>query len=239
MKSVKLLSKLFITLQKNIVFVLTLVPIIFLIVSVMKYHVNIPFVDAWEFIPLLEKSYTGALTFDDFWVQHNEHRPLFSRIILLVLARLTSWNTAYEVGVNTLLGIMVFVVVVWQLQTLRSKSRNIIWLIPIVSVLIFSLNQFENWLFGWTMHIFLNVLAVVTGIKLLTTPNAKWKKMLEMLASFGLISRQEIGDHKEYFSKKSIIHKLTEVGFKQNNIKIKYYPFPFLADFVILIKATK
>jgi len=77
------------------------------------------------------------------------------------------------------------------------------------------------------------------GSLIITTPNAKWKKLLDILTSLGLISKEEISDHKNYYSKNDLIYKFKKAGFNPKKIKVKYYPFPFLADFVILVKATK
>ena len=30
--------------------------------------------DDWQFVPLLEKTSQGQLTFDDLWAPHDEHR---------------------------------------------------------------------------------------------------------------------------------------------------------------------
>jgi hypothetical protein len=43
-----------------------------------------PILDEWAFVPLLARFYTGHLTLSDLWAQHNEHRPLFSRVLYLL-----------------------------------------------------------------------------------------------------------------------------------------------------------
>jgi hypothetical protein len=44
--------------------------------------------------------------------------------------------------------------------------------------MVFSLRQYENWMWGWQLQIFLNILAVVTGIALLTHRTPTWGKLL-------------------------------------------------------------
>src|SRR5208282_4675420 len=75
---------------------LALLPLAFLIWMVSRYAVSVPFGDQWELVPLLEKTYHETLTFHDLWAQHNEHRILFPKIIMLGLAHLTGWNIYYE-----------------------------------------------------------------------------------------------------------------------------------------------
>jgi len=47
--------------------------------------------------------------------------------------------------------------------------------------MVFSLNQWENWLWGWQMTMLLNVFAVVTGIILLANPEFRWSRFLVAL----------------------------------------------------------
>ena len=141
---------------------------------VYKYWVNVPFGDQWDFIPLIEKSYIGTLTFGDFWAQHNEHRPIFPRLIMLALSRLSRWNIFYELWVNIILALAIFKVLTMLIyKTFKCAKINNFWFIPVISVMIFSPNQSSNWLAGWQMQIFLNILAIVGGIKLLSEARIK------------------------------------------------------------------
>jgi hypothetical protein len=144
----------------------------YLIYAVVKYSVEVPFWDQWDLVPYLEKLYQGTLTFADLYSQHNEHRILFPRIIMLALARLTSWNTSYEIGVNLVLGTAIFFVLVRQLRATAASTggSGSQWLIPVLALIVFSLAQWENWLWGWQLQIFLNVLAVAAAVLLLANP---------------------------------------------------------------------
>jgi SAM-dependent methyltransferase len=62
------------------------------------------------------------------------------------------------------------------------------------------------------------------GRLILTTPAPKAKPVLEFLAyTLGLISKEEVGDHKHYFNRKEIEQLLIYSGFKRNNIKLKTF----------------
>jgi hypothetical protein len=162
---------------------LTFAPLVYLITLIVRYKVDIPVWDQWQFVPLLEKSFQGTLSLRDFWAQHNEHRLLFPRIIMLILARLSGWNISYELATNLLLAFGLFVALAYQTKsTLRSIGYvGTNWLIPITSLVVFSLVQLDNWLWGWQIQIFLNVLAVIVGIILLATPAFKWSRFLTAL----------------------------------------------------------
>lgn len=59
------------------------------------------------------------------------------------------------------------------------------------------------------------------GKLLLTTPSTYGKPVLEFLAAVGLVSKQEIRDHKNYFSKKILLDHCREIGF--SSCRHKYF----------------
>lgn len=95
---------------------------------------------------------------------------------MLVLAHLTGWNISYELMTNIFLAIGIFVALIFQMrETLRSiGGYKMGWLPPTISLIVFSLTQWENWLWGWQIQVFLNVLAVVLGIIFLARAKFCW-----------------------------------------------------------------
>jgi hypothetical protein len=59
---------------------------------VVRLGVDVPFYDEWHLPALLQKADTGALGWADLAQQHNEHRIVVPRLVMIGLARLTSWN---------------------------------------------------------------------------------------------------------------------------------------------------
>jgi hypothetical protein len=170
---------------------LALVPLAFLIWVVVQYAVAVPYWDQWELVPLLEKTYHGQLTFHDLWAQHNEHRILFPKIIMLALARLTGWNTRCELAVNIILALGIFAVFIHQVKITGRKLgiAGLRWAIPAISLIVFSISQYQNWLWGWQLQMFLNLLAVVGGILLLANETFSWRRfaaaaLLGMVATY-------------------------------------------------------
>ncbi len=168
---------------------LAFVPFAVLLYYCLKYTVDIPYFDQWEFIPFLEKSYQGTLSLTDFWAQHNEHRILFSRAIMLVLARLTAWNILAEVLTNVALAVGICGLLAYQTSLSLKKlgKAGVNWLIPLCAALVFSLNQWENWTWGWQIPILLNTLVVVAGIVVLNNAPFSWLKF-GLAVSFGIMS---------------------------------------------------
>lgn len=168
---------------------LVLVPPAMLAVLVSVYSVNVPFWDQWEFVTIIQKHHQGALTFSDFFAQHNEHRILFPRLIMFVLAVATKWNTGVEVAVNFLLAAGSF----WFLylmirQTL--KNELMVWTAAfVVSLILFSPAQYWNWLWGWQIAWFLNVLSVVVALWALSS----WQQPKPVMKIIIAVSAAVIG----------------------------------------------
>ena len=171
------------------ILIMVFVPFLILIVDVAKYRVDVPFWDQWNFVPLLGKSYEEGVTFQDLWGQHNEHRLLFPRLIMLGLALASRYNVVWELVVIILLAAAIFVVLWYQF----SKSTKALgysgfpWTVPFFSLLIFCLGQAENWLWGWQIQIFLNVLAAVAGFVFLGSRTFRWGKFLGAVG-FGILA---------------------------------------------------
>ena len=147
-------------LKKVAFIILILAPAIYIFYLINLYGINVPFWDEWEFVPFLVKAHAGTLKFFDLWVQHNEHRMLFPRLIMLSIIYASNWNITYQLYANFILAALTFFVLY---LLLRSTFNGQIpkWLLVILSLLIFSPAQWENWAGGLTILFFLNVLSMV------------------------------------------------------------------------------
>jgi hypothetical protein len=158
--------------------VLAAFPFLILIWVVARYSINVPYLDQWDFIPLLDKMYQGQLTFHDLWMQFNEHRILFPKLIMLGLARLTHWNIRYESVVSVLLAIGVFLMLAWQIRASARVfgERQLRWTLPVCSLVVFSASQYENFLWGWQLGLLLGLVASLGAILLLANGPSGWGK---------------------------------------------------------------
>lgn len=159
---------------------LMLIPFIYLLWVVCRYSVEVPYADQWELVPVLEKSYRGELSFGDLWSQHNEHRIFFPRLIMLALAHATHWRIGWELLVNIVLALGFMAVLIWQIRrTARTLDIDELrWALPAGSLLVFSVSQYQNWLWGWQIQVFLSLLAVTGGIVLLANGRFTWVKFV-------------------------------------------------------------
>ena len=155
-----------------------LAPVVAVITSVHRHAVDVPYWDEWELVPLLEKVRAGTLEVSDLWSQHNEHRVLLPRVVLLALASLSRWNLRYELYLN----IAVALVSLAGLLLLLTRSvdrRWVPWSGIAVSLMTFSMVQWESWTWGWQLSFFLNGLGVtMAAVALAYWPEGRWAIVL-------------------------------------------------------------
>jgi hypothetical protein len=140
-------------------------------IFIARYGVNVPFWDQWELVPLLEKYENGTLGFSDVWAQHNEHRIVFPKLIMIGLARLSGWNILYELYTSFILACLIYLFIFLLLKGASDLiNRNVyIGSSLFFSWMVFSTAQYANWLTGWQLQWFLNVLALLVAVWALTS----------------------------------------------------------------------
>jgi hypothetical protein len=80
---------------------------------------------------------------------------------MISLAVLTGWDTRYEVATNVILAVASFALL-WLLLRRTFAHRTVLAVAAfVVSVIVFSPSQYENWLRGWQIQWFLNLLALM------------------------------------------------------------------------------
>ena len=170
--------------------ILAFIPIVYVISLIILFYQDLPFSDQWEAaIPLLQRSFAGTLTLQDMISQHNEHRPLFSRLIWLPLAHLTHWNTAFEIAVTVVLAFGLVCLLWWQIRrTMVLINRPILTLlIPLTSALFFSMSQYESWFQSYSLQWMLHACAVVAGIVILSQPELNARRLTVAIGA-GLVA---------------------------------------------------
>ena len=166
-----------------------LIALLFLVAMYSRYALDFPYADQWDFVPFLEKASAGQLGWRDFWAQHNEHRLVFPRLLMLALALPSHWNVYWELAANVVLALATWVALCLLARNsgraLHQGSNKPLYLI--FALLVFSLSQWGNWFLGWQLQEFMNVLAAVLALAALT-----WKRVpgagLLAAAGFGIIA---------------------------------------------------
>lgn len=181
--------------KKLILFTLYLIPVLLLIGFVSNFSVNVPVDDEWRLASLFEKIAAGNVTFNDFWALHSNHRILFPKIIIAVLAFASRWNINYQLCLSIGLA-AITLIAMYKLSSMQVKNiADDLWHLAniLTCILLFSLVQHENWLWGFQLAwFFVNfcfvaaVYALVSNHKLLPNIRISIAAVFCFVASFSL-----------------------------------------------------
>ncbi len=131
-------------------FVLGSLPAFFLFGEIRRNAVNVPFMDDWQFIPLLEKASMGQLTFSDLWAPHDEHRLLVPRIVIIASMFAFKGDYRMQCCISFLAVEVISLCFLWLLIRLNGECLGV-WLTWLLAnIALFSPIQVHNWL--WPMQ---------------------------------------------------------------------------------------
>lgn len=117
---------------------------------VLAVGVNVPFYDEWHFPALLQKADAGTLRWADLAEQHNEHRILVPRLVMLGLARLTSWNVKAQMLFTVLhLSLLLLVVCAQAARDYHFSWRRAPAWLAWLPLLVLNWRQYENLTWGF------------------------------------------------------------------------------------------
>lgn len=152
-------------------YALIIAPLVLSLVFIKLFGVNLVYADEWEIVPLVEKLYTGSLTLGDLLSAHNEHRILFSRLIMLSMAHLTRFNTPAVMFLSWVLAAVAFLSIFVMYMRDFDRSTSILLLFAPIPWLIFTLRQYESFLWGFEVQMYLCATGFVGAIFLLEKAN--------------------------------------------------------------------
>ena len=131
-----------------IVIVLCLLPAFIALMYIHSYGVNGVFWDEFSTVPLFEKYYDGTLAFRDFYAQHNEHRLLFPRLVMLPLGLATRFNTVAEMYVGWGFLCLSALPILFCCRRMHSDALTAYTAFIPAAWILFNLRQSENLLWG-------------------------------------------------------------------------------------------
>ncbi|MEG3862358.1 hypothetical protein [Microcoleus sp. herbarium12] len=168
--------------KKFILFTLYLIPVVLLIGFVANFSVNVPIDDEWRLASFFEKIAAGNVTFNDFWALHSNHRIVFPKILIAVLAFASRWNINYQLCLSIAFAVATFIAL-YKLSSMQVKNPgdNLWHLANILTcILLCSLVQHENWLWGFQLAWFLVNFCFVSAVYALSSD----RKLLPYLRIF-------------------------------------------------------
>lgn len=150
-----------------------LIPPTFTLFFIAIFSINTPLGDQWDLVSLFEKVLTKQASFEDFFAQHNEHRTFFPKLIFVGLALISDWNIRYELYFSVFLVCLTFLLL-YKLSSIENKKKfnTPKYLTNILTcMLLFSIIQYENWLWGYQLLWFLINACLVLAVLIIASSN--------------------------------------------------------------------
>ena len=129
---------------------LGVLPALVLLADIHAFAVNVPFMDDWQFVPLLEKAKNGTLTFQELFAPHDEHRLLLPRIIIIASMFATGGDYRAQSFITFAVVAVVSICILWLMMRLNGSRNSVLLAWGLANVALFSPIQFHNWL--WPMQ---------------------------------------------------------------------------------------
>ncbi|HOG97384.1 MAG TPA: hypothetical protein PLV49_00675, partial [Methanothrix soehngenii] len=108
---------------------LIILPIFIGLVCVIKFGVNVPYWDEWDIqTKTLKNYYEDSLSLNDLFSQHNESRPFFPRIVLLVIDLITNYNIVAEMIILFLIYCLSFLIIFLMFRKDNLGNKSYLWL---------------------------------------------------------------------------------------------------------------
>lgn len=152
----------------SIIIALLIAPLIIGAIYIRTYGVNVPYWDQWDTVPVfLEKLYNSKLTFFDLLAQHNESRPFFPNVVMIILAEFTHYNVLYEIYFMYALYCVSFVILFLMYVKDHSISKSSCLKFIPVSFFFFNLFQMSNVLYGVRIGQSMEIFGLISALYLI------------------------------------------------------------------------
>jgi|GEM_PF-6678154 len=123
---------------------------------------NVPYRDQWDaLIPVAVATTENNITSELLFTQHNEHRIVFTKLTTVGFTLTTSWNIHWELSISWILACinLGLIYLLWRTTLPLSIGYTVI-----LSAIVFSFRQHENWLWGITNHSYWVMLFILLGL---------------------------------------------------------------------------
>ncbi|HZC05053.1 MAG TPA: hypothetical protein VE338_05370, partial [Ktedonobacterales bacterium] len=132
----------------------------FILLMIWTRTPHVPFWDEWETVTLVQHATQGTLTWNDFWAFHNEHRIVIPQLLDLGLILATHWNRQIEMTFDLLLAVGEWALLLVSVaRGLRSRLLSALAILP-TGLAVFSLAQYENWVWSYQITFICTVFGV-------------------------------------------------------------------------------
>jgi hypothetical protein len=151
------------------------------------YALNVVRADQWSNVTLIAQSYDGHLTLSALWAQHVDNRVFFPNLIVLAMSRIDAFNVSVEEYISA---IFLFVAITLIIITHKRRTPDRPWIAYCpVAILMASVVQAQNTLWGFQLAWYLVVVALAGVIFILDRPS------LSTLGTIGAMVLAVIGSY--------------------------------------------
>lgn len=152
-----------------LIWIVALVPMIHLTSLVRHYGVNVPMLDDWEMAPLIVKAHTGELTFGDIFQQQQEARTILPKLVFILSAARGEWDVRDQMMLSVVICWLTAGGIFLLLRRSGLGTAGVAICFWLAVLTIFSLAQFELWIFASGFPSFLPAFYLVTALIVVTT----------------------------------------------------------------------
>ena len=170
--------------------VVAFLPPLLLAMLISQSWVNVPVWDDWDMPGLLFREYfvEGHFSWRQLFAQHNESRMVVPKLLMWVSALFTGWDTRVPMALSWSAAVAIFVQLAWLLRkTVRVSATSRWCLAAALSAVLFSPNQWENWLLSIQLVVFLPPLCL-TGCLIVQRSALAYPTKVAVCALLSLIS---------------------------------------------------
>ena len=148
-----------------LIWIVALIPMIYMLLVVRRYGVNVPIFDDWAMAPLAVKAHTGQLHFADLFQQQQEARTVLPNLIF-ILSAWHEWNVRDQMLVSIISSALTAAGIFVLLRRSRLKLAALAICFWLVVLALFSPAPFELWIFASGFPSFLPLLFLVATLVL-------------------------------------------------------------------------
>jgi hypothetical protein len=165
--------------------VFSIVPALIALYYVWHYSVEVPYYDQWNYVPMLERWFEGKGTWHDLIIPYNGHVILIPKLITIMSAWLGHWSVLTEIWVGFVCLMATGVLLLFMLlRCCREPGDRVVavWAFVPISLVLFSLRQWENLLGPWADYVFGANFLVIASL-LLARSRSYWGRVLSVTSA--------------------------------------------------------
>lgn len=153
---------------------------------------DVPYWDDWTLAGVLGKAKSGTLALDDILAPHNVHRFVVPKLLLTGVALATGWNIRAQLLADVGIAcVTLLLIALIGRRAAPGPARSLA--LAGSAVAVFSLAQYENWLWAWQAGFFVSVAMIAGAVAALAVPRWRWGVRLAIAAALCVAATFSIG----------------------------------------------